>query len=164
MYLIRQHLPRWFIIIIDVFLCFCSLVLAYLLRFNFSIPYSERITFVYVFPFVIVLRGLSFYVTGLYRNIIRYTGSRDVQQIVIVLTVVSICFVVSNVISYATPFKHFLVPYSIIVIEYMSSSFILISTRLIYKSMYSDSSLTLKEKRSVIIYGQMSRYDYQTGH
>jgi FlaA1/EpsC-like NDP-sugar epimerase len=84
---------------------------------------------------------------------VRYTGSRDVQQIVIVLTAVSICFVISNIVSYATPFKHFLVPYSIIVIEYMSSAFILISARLIYKSMYSDAFTTMKERRTVIIYG-----------
>jgi FlaA1/EpsC-like NDP-sugar epimerase len=128
-------------------------VLAYLLRFNFSIPHSERITFVYVFPFVLALRGISFFASGIYRNIIRYTGSRDVQQIAIVLTVVSLIFIASNVVSYATPFKHFLVPYSIIVIEYMSSAFILISARLVYKGMYSEASVTLKERRTVIIYG-----------
>ncbi len=152
MYLIRRHLPRWFILIIDVFLCFCSLVLAYLLRFNFSVPYTERITFVYVFPFVLALRGTSFYATGLYRNIIRYTGSRDVQQLVIILSVVSMLFAVSNIISYAV-WKHYMVPYSIIVIELMSTSLILISARLIYKAMYSDSFATVREKRVVIIYG-----------
>lgn len=153
MNLIRQHLPRWFILIIDVFLCFCSLVLAYLLRFNFVIPHSERITFVYVFPFVLATRGISFYISGVYRNIIRYTGSKDVQQIVTVLTVVSLFFAVSNVISYQTEFKHFIVPYSIIVIEYLSTSFILISARLVYKGMYSDIGTSRAGGRCVIIYG-----------
>jgi len=154
MYLIRRHLPRWFILIIDVFFCFCSLVLAYLLRFNFQIPFSERITFIYVFPFVLALRGISFYVSGIYRNIVRYTSSRDVQQVVIVLTIISALFAASNVIFYITPWKHFIVPYSIIVIEYFSSSFILISTRLLYKTMYSKiDDDNVKEKRSVIIYG-----------
>jgi len=74
MNIIRRHLPRWFILIIDIFLCFCSLVLAYLLRFNFDIPHSERITFVYVFPFVLASRGISFYISGIYRSIVRYTG------------------------------------------------------------------------------------------
>jgi len=106
-----------------------------------------------VFPFVIAARGISFYASGIYRNIVRYTGSRDVQQIVTVLTIVSLIFAFSNVVSYLTQFKHFIVPYSIIVIEYLSSSFILISARLIYKEMYTDSSGTSKGKRSVIIYG-----------
>jgi FlaA1/EpsC-like NDP-sugar epimerase len=154
MYVIRKHLPRWFILVIDVFLCFCSLILAYLLRFNFSIPETERVTFVYVFPFVLALRGISFYVSGIYRNIIRYTGSRDVQQIVTVLTIVSLLFAISNMVSYyVIQWKHFLVPYSIIVIEYFSSSFILISSRLAYKSMYKETDGNTRLKRSVIIYG-----------
>lgn len=153
MYLIRRHLPRWFILVIDVFFCFCSLVLAYLLRFDFSIPESERVTFIYVFPFVLVLRGLSFYISGVYRNIIRYTSSRDVQQIVIVLTIVSVLFAVANIGFYLTEWKHFVVPYSIIVIEYFASSFILISARLLYKAMYSKTDENIRVKRSVIIYG-----------
>jgi FlaA1/EpsC-like NDP-sugar epimerase len=152
--IIRSFLPRWSILLIDVFLCFCSLTLAYLLRFNFIIPLSERETFIYVFPFVLICRGLSFYVTGLYRNIIRYMGSRDVVQIVIILSVVSAFFALSNVIIYATPLKRFVVPYSIIIIECFSSAFILIAVRMIYKGIYAEATSTSsKNRRSIIIYG-----------
>src|ERR1700722_4870990 len=102
MNVVRSFLPRWSILLIDVFICFFSLTLAYLLRFNFYIPESERATFIYVFPFVLVCRGISFYITGLYKNIIRYTGSRDMVQIVVILSVVSAFFAVSNVIFYIT--------------------------------------------------------------
>ncbi|MGP8217781.1 MAG: polysaccharide biosynthesis protein [Bacteroidia bacterium] len=150
---LRRHLPRYFVLIIDVFFCFCSLILAYLLRFNFSIPLSERVTFIYVFPFVLCCRALSFYLSGFYKNIIRYTEARDVQQIVIVLTSVSLFFAIANLQAYVTPFKHFLVPYSIIVIEYLSTTFIMIAARLIYKSMYMGAFNPSKSKRSIIIYG-----------
>ena len=152
--IIRSFLPRWSILLIDVFLCFCSLTLAYLLRFNFIIPLSERETFIYVFPFVLICRGLSFYVTGLYRNIIRYMGSKDVVQIVIILTTVSAFFALSNVVFYFTPFKRFIVPYSIIIIECFSSAFILIAVRMIYKGIYAEATSTSsKNRRSIIIYG-----------
>ena len=151
---IRSFLPRWSILLIDVFLCFCSLILAYLLRFNFVIPLSERVTFIYVFPFVLVSRGISFYVTGLYRNIIRYMGSRDVVQIVLILSAVSVFFAISNVVIYATPLKRFVVPYSIIIIECFSSAFILIAVRMIYKGIYAEATSTSsKNRRSIIIYG-----------
>jgi FlaA1/EpsC-like NDP-sugar epimerase len=150
---VRSFLPRWSILLIDVFFCFCSLVLAYLLRFNFAIPHTERVTFIYVFPFVLISRGISFYVTGLYRNIIRYTGSREVVQIVLILSVVSAFFAVANVLAYITPFKRFLVPYSIIIIECFSSAFILTAARMIYKSIYSEATFSSKNKRSIIIYG-----------
>ncbi len=149
---IRSFLPRWSILLIDVFLCFCSLTLAYLLRFNFAIPLSERVTFIYVFPFVLISRGISFYVTGLYRNIIRYMSSRDMVQIVVILSSVSAFFAISNVIIYATPLKRFVVPYSIIIIECFSSAFILITARMIYKSIYAEATSS-KNRRSIIIFG-----------
>ncbi|HTB05695.1 MAG TPA: nucleoside-diphosphate sugar epimerase/dehydratase [Bacteroidia bacterium] len=151
---IRRHLPRWFILVIDVFICFCSLIIAYLLRFNFVIPQVERVTFVYVFPLVLCLRGISFYISGVYKNIIRYTEARDVQQIVVVLTIVSLLLGLSNIVAYyVTPFKHFLVPYSIIMIEYLSTTFMLIAARLIYKALYAGAINPARTKRSIVIYG-----------
>jgi FlaA1/EpsC-like NDP-sugar epimerase len=151
--IIRRHLPRQFVLVIDLFFCVCSLILAYLLRFNFSIPQSERVTFIYVFPFVLCCRALSFYFSGFYKNIIRYTEARDVQQIVVVLTSVSLFFAIANLQAFVTPFKHYFVPYSIIVIEYLSTTFMLIAARLIYKSMYMGAFNPAKSKRSIIIYG-----------
>ena len=150
---LRRYIPRNFVLVIDTFFCFCALILAYLLRFNFSVPMSERVTFVYVFPFVLCCRALSFYLSGFYKNIVRYTEARDVQQIVVVLTLTSLFFAVANLQAYVTPFKHFLVPYSIIVIEYLSSTFIIIAARLIYKALYVGAFNPAKTKRSIIIYG-----------
>jgi len=151
--IIRSFLPRWSILLIDVFLCSCSLTLAYLLRFNFTIPISERATFTYVFPFVLICRGISFYISGLYRNVIRYTGSRDVVQIVLILSAVSLFFSISNLVIYLTSLKHFVVPYSIIIIECFASAFILIAVRMIYKRIYSEATTSAKNRRSIIIYG-----------
>lgn len=153
MNVIRSFLPRWSILLIDVFFCFCSLTLAYLLRFNFNIPASERESFIYVFPFVLISRGLSFYITGTYRNIIRYMGSRDVVQMVLILSSVSVFFALSNVVFYFTPEKRFIVPYSIIIIECFSSAFILIAIRMIYKGIYSEATSSSKNRQSIIIYG-----------
>src|SRR6185312_1800211 len=150
---IRSHLPRWFILVIDTFFVFCALIVAYLLRFNFRIPVTERETFEYVFPFVICCRALSFYITGIYKNIIRYTEARDVQQIVVVLTSVSIFFALANQITYRIFSGHFVVPYSIIAIEFMATTFIMIAARLIYKATYSGTFNPARTKRSIIIYG-----------
>src|ERR1700739_1565618 len=98
--ILRRYLPRNFVLVIDIFFCFCALILAYLLRFNFSIPASERVTFIYVFPFVLGCRALSFYISGFYKNIIRYTEARDVQQIVVVLTLGSLFFGIANLQAY----------------------------------------------------------------
>jgi FlaA1/EpsC-like NDP-sugar epimerase len=155
MNIIRSFLPRWSILFIDVFLCFGSLALAYWLRFNFAIPLSERETFIYVFPYVLIVRGVSFYITGLYKNIIRYMGTRDMVQIVLILVAGSTFFALTNIGTYLMPSKHFLVPFSIIIIDCFSSAFILIAVRLIYKSIYAEAttSNSNKNKRSIIIFG-----------
>jgi len=106
-----------------------------------------------VFPFVLIIRGLSFYITGTYRNIIRYMGSRDVVQMVLILSSVSVFFALSNIVLYFTPVKHFIVPYSIIIIECFSSAFILIAIRMIYKGIYSEATSSSKNRQNIIIYG-----------
>ncbi len=80
-------------------------------------------------------------------------GSKDVVQIVMILSAVSAFFATSNVVSYFTPFKHFIVPYSIIIIECFSSAFILVAVRMIYKGIYAEATSSSKNRRSIIIYG-----------
>ncbi|MCF0206750.1 MAG: hypothetical protein HUK15_04915, partial [Bacteroidales bacterium] len=40
--ILRRITPRWVVFLIDFILCFCSITLAYFLRFNFHIPDNER--------------------------------------------------------------------------------------------------------------------------
>src|ERR1035437_3638515 len=87
MLLFERTAPRWIIFLIDLLICLFSLVLAYLLRFNFaSIPQVEIDTFPLVFPFVIGTRALSFILARTYKGIVRYTSSKDAQRIFIVTT------------------------------------------------------------------------------
>jgi len=80
-------------------------------------------------------------------------GSRDVVQMVLILSSVSAFFAVSNIALYFTPEKRFIVPYSIIIIECFSSAFILIAIRMIYKGIYSEAATSSMNVQSIIIYG-----------
>ncbi len=154
MFLFDRTAPRWIILLIDLIICLFSLILAYLLRFNFAaIPQTELDTFPMVFGFVIGLRGLSFLATGTYKGIIRYTSSKDVQRIFIVLTTMSGFFAFSNLVSYFFITTAFIVPYSIIVIEYMTTSFLMISLRLIFKAAFLELKNPSRTKTNVIIFG-----------
>ena len=138
---LEKSRPRWLIFIIDICICLFSLMLAYLLRFNFaSIPQVEIDSFPKVFPYVLGTRALSFFISKIYKGIIRYTSSKDAQRIFVVTTLASIFFAISNIISYYLIYHHFVVPYSIIVIEYMCTAFLMISLRLTYKSNYLDDN------------------------
>ncbi len=154
MFLFERTAPRPVIFLIDIIICIFSLLLAYFLRFNFaSIPQAEIDTFTVVFPFVIGIRALSFILARTYKGIIRYTSSQDAQRIFIVNTLSSILFAISNLISYYFFTETFIIPFSILVIEFMTSTFLMISLRLAYKSIYMEWKNPSRTKTSVIIFG-----------
>ena len=144
--------PRWIIFFIDVSRCVLSLVFAYVLRFNFSVPKVEIVTFIYVFPFVIVLRILSFLYFETYSGIIRYTSTRDAFRILKMLGAGSVFMAVANVVSYLFTEKY-VVPFSIIIIDFLIGNFLMIVGRLAVKVAYAEISNPSREKDFVIIYG-----------
>jgi FlaA1/EpsC-like NDP-sugar epimerase len=134
-------------------ICLFSLVLAYLVRFNFSIPQTEIDAFPLVFGIVLGIRAISFYFSKTYQGIVKYTSSKDSQRIFIVLSIGSIAFVLVNVITYHFINKTYPVPFSIIIIDYMATTFLMISLRIMFKALYQELTNPNKEKRSVIIFG-----------
>ncbi|MCC7303446.1 MAG: polysaccharide biosynthesis protein [Bacteroidia bacterium] len=157
--LIKQKLffsnkrPRWIIFLADLLICFCSLILAYLLRFNFKeIPRTEIDAFSVVFPLVLGVRALSFLLFRTYQGIVRYTGSRDASRIFLVLTGGSAVIAAVNAGTYLVQGSYH-VPASILIIEYMGSTFLMLSTRFIFKALYTEFANPGKEKRNVIIFG-----------
>ena len=154
MLLFEKNAPRWIVFLIDVIVCLFSIVLAYLLRFNFAaIPQTELDTFTGVFPFVIGVRALSFIFSRTYKGIVRYTSSKDAQRIFIVTTLGSFFFALSNLVTYYFITTTFIVPYSILIIEYMTTTFLMISLRLMFKSIYLEWKNPSRTKTSVIIFG-----------
>lgn len=152
-FLFQRNMPRWIIFFIDLGICLFSLVLAYLVRFNFSIPQIEIDAFPLVFGLVLGIRTLSFYISKTYQGIVKYTGSKDAQRIFIVVTIGSISYVLINIIFYNFINNKFPIPFSIIIIDYMATAFLMISLRVMFKAMYQELTNPNKEKRSVIIFG-----------
>ena len=79
--LFQHNIPRWIIFFIDVVICFFSLILAYLVRFNFSIPDTAIVDFPLVFGIVLGVRALSFFFSKTYKGIVKHTSSKDSQRI-----------------------------------------------------------------------------------
>ena len=151
--LFLRNMPRWVIFIIDLKICLFSLILAYLVRFNFAIPEATIKDFPIVFLVVLGLRAISFYISKIYQGIIKYTSSKDSQRIFSVITIGSLIFVIINIISSNFINGKYLIPFSIIIIDYMATTFIMISLRVMFKALYFELTNPNKEKRSVIIFG-----------
>ena len=152
-FLFQRNMPRWVIFFIDLSICLFSLILAYLVRFNFAIPRIEIDAFPFVFSVVLGIRASSFYFSKTYQGIVKFTSSKDAQRIFIVLTAGSAAFIVTNLFFYFVINQKFPIPFSIIIIEYMASAFLMISLRIMFKALYQELTNPNREKRSVIIFG-----------
>ncbi len=148
-----KNTPRWIIFFIDIIIVTCSLVIAYLVRFNFKIPKVELVTFNIVFPIIILTRATSFIIAKTYAGIIRYTGSKDTQRIFITLSIGSIAFVILNFFTFQLWGHRFVIPFSIIIIEYLLTTFVMVAARIFVKVIYAEYSDKTTEKSNVIIFG-----------
>ncbi len=148
-----SNTPRWVIFTIDIFICAFALLLAYLLRFNFAIPASEYATFPLVFSIVLGIRAFTFLLAETYAGIIRYTSTKDAERIFLTVSVGSLLFVLGNVLSYEFWNERYLFPFSVIVIDYLSSIFGLISFRILVKILYFEMKNPSSEKAYVLIFG-----------
>ena len=150
--LTEKNTPRWIIFLIDMSICFGSLMLAYQLRFNFRVPESEIQLWKYSITTVLLLRFISFLISRIYQGIIRYTNTRDALRVFFTVTTVSLILSVLNIISFAS-IGFYLVPYSIIIIDYFTTVFCLTAFRILVKSVYQELKNPSRDKQAVIIYG-----------
>ncbi len=153
MFLENRNTPRWIILIFDIFLIFISAIIAYLLRFNFKIPADYLQSLKFILPFILIIRTIGFIIGRTYVGIVRYTGSRDAEHIFIVLFSGSVIFVLSNLLGKYIGSLPYFIPFSIVIIELLVSTFLMVSYRLIVKSFFHELSNSSKEKVNVAIYG-----------
>lgn len=150
---IRRQTPSWVIFLIDLIIVLFALMLAYLLRFNFSIPVEEFISLKKILPLYLIVRALGFVFGKTYRGIVRYTSIEDAERIFLTMSLGSVIFIITNIVTYFFVNGKFFIPFSIIVIELISSIFILTTFRILVKMIYYELNTVNKEKTNVIIYG-----------
>jgi len=133
-------------------ICLVSLIIAYLLRFNFTIPENEKYLFSIAIFVVLGIRGISFFLGKTYSGMVRFTGSKDIIRILIVLLSGSMIFVFINLVNFYFN-GVYVIPLSVIIIEFFLTAFILSFSRLLVKTLYLDYNNSGKESNNVIIYG-----------
>ena len=143
------------IFLIDLFCVFFAGLLAMWLRSDFTglqpalfVP-SDYL----VVPLVIVaVRILSFFVFKTYKTIVRYTNTKDVFRILFANLAGSATFVVVNLVSYVITEK-FVVPHSVVVMEFFISMMGMVFYRLTFKMLYLETVNPAKNKRDIVIVG-----------
>jgi FlaA1/EpsC-like NDP-sugar epimerase len=145
-------LPRWVIIFIDLSIISFSCFLGYILRFNFSLPELEHNGFVKGIFAYTVLGAITVFATSSYKGIIRYTGLQDGARIITMVFLNALLASVANLVSHYN-FEINLIPYSVIVITFLSSSLLLFNYRLLVKYFFAYYKNAVVKKSRVVIYG-----------
>ncbi len=152
MNIFRKNIPRWLIFCIDSLMVIYSVILAYLLRFDFHIPPSELSRFHIVFLIVVSVRLLSFVLGKTYAGIIQHSSTEDSVRMLVIIFLGSMTMGLINLISYFTK-GFYLLPFSIILIESITVVFSLITFRILVKMAYMEIGKSKKDLQKVLIFG-----------
>jgi len=145
-------LPRWIIIVIDLFIFFISSILAYVLRFNFDISAVLESNMIKGSLLFTVCGGLALFVTRSYTGIIRYTSLQDGLRIIYTTTLASIFVFIGNLLFW-NEFNYNLLPLSVIVIGYFNAVIFLFYYRFAVKYIFTYYTNAIQKKNNVIIFG-----------
>ncbi len=129
-----------------------SVMLAYLLRFNFHIPNSELKLSYTAFLIVFLLRLVSFLIGKTYTGVIFHTSIADAKRIFLALAsgtmlIGVINFVLKHLVGY------YLMPNSVVGIEFFVTIFAMTAIRIFVKILYLEIRNHHKDKKNIIIYG-----------
>ncbi|MDG1432435.1 MAG: nucleoside-diphosphate sugar epimerase/dehydratase [Saprospiraceae bacterium] len=149
-----QQISRWGVLIIDIGIIIFSLALAHLLRFNFNIPTTEDYDNLLLgTPVMIVIRVFSFFIFKTYAGIILHTSIEDAQRIFWAVLSGSIFMATLGNLGFYKITGHFALPYSILIIDFLVSIFMLTAYRALVKILYIEFRSGKKDKKFVAIYG-----------
>ena len=132
----KSYTPRWIVFLIDLFICAVSISSAFLLRFNFVIPPEYYNSLNFIIPYVLFFRSITFLIFKTYAGIIRYSGAKDTERIFIVAVSGSVVFVIINAVNYFFVNGTYIIPFSIVIIDFLLTVFLMASFRLATKIVY----------------------------
>jgi FlaA1/EpsC-like NDP-sugar epimerase len=142
---LRQH--SWFVAIFQAGLICFSLVLAWLLRFDYGLP--DRITLFAAVPILIGIRLVAIWRFGLLHGWWKYTGASDVLDVVKAVGVGSLVFV---------PTVHYLIrlhgfPRSVYLLEPLLTAGLLVGVRIFSRLFAESVRQDLAAAKKVILIG-----------
>ncbi len=146
---IRSGLKNYnFLIPIDILLIALSYLFAYLLRFDMVLPDIQFKVFFITLPIVIAIRILIYDRFGMYKNIWKYVGIRDLVKIIQATTVSSV--LIATAIFFIGISGH---SRSVFLIDWMFCISLIGGSRLILRLSNESINLEKKMRKNVLIIG-----------
>lgn len=148
----KWFLPRWLVLTVDIGISLLAFILTYFLRYNLFLVYADV-------PVMLMqlLAGSPFFLLSVlifkqHHSIIRHTSVTDMLTLLKSNLLVSVGFVAISYWGHRFQTSLY-IPYSVIVVHFFLSVFLMISFRFILIYLYGFLMKTAKSKVNVLIYG-----------
>ena len=148
-----KYASRWLVLAIDLVLVVQTFVLAYLIRFNFSLDFNVKDFFIQQ-PIVILVALVSFLIVGSYKGVVRHTGVKDAMNVMFAVSLVAFLLILMVILNNTINlYSGFTIPFSIITIHYLLNLVVLIASRFVFKIAYRKLMSEIRPQTNILIYG-----------
>lgn len=149
----QKYASKWLVLLIDLLIVVFTFFLAYLIRFNFKIEFDINLMMAQV-PYMLLAALISFLTVGSHTGVVRYTGFKDIINIVIGANILATILIISTFFSRKFNYGElFDIPGSIIYIHLLLNIMFLIGFKLSIKSFYNALSNNFGITKKVLIFG-----------
>jgi len=146
--LLREAKNRNYFLPLDIFLVFSSYLIAYQLRFEWKLPDGDYLVLFKSLPLIIALRIVTFYMWGLYKNLWKYVGVKDLVNIIKAVTMSSL-LAVSTIFIFGIS-EH---SRSIFLIDWVLCITFIGGSRLVFRLFNESVNTDIKVRKNVLIIG-----------
>ncbi|MBT8377330.1 MAG: polysaccharide biosynthesis protein [Bacteroidia bacterium] len=150
----ERYASQWLVLVFDLLVVSATYYLAHLIRYNFQIDFDHNVL-INQLPYILFVSALSFIIVGSYKGVVRFTGFKDIVNIIIgtnilATTLISITFLSRKFELENTIFN---ISGSIIYIHLLLNILFLIGAKLFIKSSYQYIIQDFNQGSNVLIYG-----------
>lgn len=146
-----RQFSRAYIFMLDQLIVLLCLGFAFLVRFEFHIPKHELTYIGLILPVVLGVRILFSLYFKTFAGIVKYTSTEDGRRIVLSSLFGTLCLGIINFALHKT-LGSYLIPFSIIVIEFLLVVFFQAGYRLVFKTIYFEFLNNKKHKLTALVY------------
>ena len=149
----QKYASKWLVLLFDVLLVLFTLVISYFIRHNFKFEF-DLIKVFRQMPFVAISAIISFILVGSHKGVVRYTGFKDVVNIVIGANILATILLITSFINKKFQIDSiFEFDGSIIYIHLLLNFLFLIGAKFFIKSVYNNLIKDTQDIKKVLIYG-----------
>jgi FlaA1/EpsC-like NDP-sugar epimerase len=150
----HKYASKWLVLLFDIAIILATFFLAYLIRYNFQIDFDFSLL-IRQLPYVFIVAAISLISVGAYKGVVRFTGFKDIVNIVIGANILATILIVCTFLSRKLLDDNsiFNISGSIIYIHLLLNILFLIGAKLFIKSIYNYITKDSKTISNVLIFG-----------